>query len=83
MRKTYYFNTGVRRGMNTPYGIQVWKDGTIQIPFECENVPEGASFKFACDDTNNINPNFIFRKILNSGAKGGLCSKCAYFQIIN
>jgi len=84
MRKTYYFDTGVT--IRGPYGCQVWKGGTVQIPFDCENVPEKAIFKFACDNpelAESKHPNYIVAEILDQDKKGGLCSKCAYFQIIN
>lgn len=76
MRKTFWFNTGVKMGMNTPYGCQQWRGGTIQIPFICENVPENAIFKSA-SDTKGENS----FEILNHGEKGALCSKYAHFFI--
>lgn len=51
--KTFYFNTGVH-GNHTPpiklYGNQVWRGGTVQIPFECDGVPDNAVFLFGADD---------------------------------
>lgn len=71
--KTFYFNTGVKPGINA----YLDKMGT-QIPFDCENVPEGATFKFACDNPNikNESSNYIVREIKNSR----LASKYAYFS---
>lgn len=75
--KTFYFNTGVKY-WDYPYLCkgQVEKGGTKQIPFDCENVPEGAVFKFACDDPN-LHPEsgYIVREIHNST----IHSKYAYF----
>jgi len=84
MKKTFWFNTGVKPGMNAPYGCQQWRNGTIQIPVICENVPENAIFKFGCYQNNlpeSEKPNWIVREILNAEEKGGLQSKYAYFQI--
>lgn len=62
--QTFYFNTGVKAEIPTnkrhrpdakPVPLcdgQVWRNGTKQIPFDCENVPEGATFSFACDNPN-------------------------------
>lgn len=79
----FYFNTGVTPNNRTDlYGDQVWRNGTIQIPFECDNVPDGAIFKFACDIPDlelDIHPNRIVRKIHNSD----LLSKYAYFDCPN
>lgn len=82
MKKTFWFNTGVT--IRGPYGCQQWRNGTIQIPVICENVPENAIFKFACDNPDLPEKkwnNYFVAEILNSGEKGALCSKYAYFQI--
>lgn len=75
----FYFNTGVKY-MDYPYlsNGQVVKGGLKQIPFECENVPEGARFSFASDNPN-LHPEagYIVREIKNSS----LLSKYAYFTV--
>jgi len=77
MKRTFYFNTGVKFA-DYPYlyGQQVERGGTKQIPFECENIPDGATFKFACD-----NPNLEGYEgcIIAPIVGGGLLSKYAYF----
>ena len=83
--KTFYFNTGV-----TPFGHsnppmtlgagEVWRGGTKQIPFDCKDVPDNASFMFACDNPSlreSTYENVIVREIFNST----LCSKFAYFKV--
>jgi len=82
-RKTFYFNTGVKPESGSPlFGRQVWKGGTKQIPFTCDNVPDDATFWFACDDRTlpeSEMPGVIVREIIDSGA-GGILSKFAYFK---
>ena len=84
--KTFYFNTGVRPFIHNPpvklSAGQIMKGGTMQIPFDCEDVPEGAIFKFACENKDlreSKYPNYIVREIHNST----LIAKYAYFQIFN
>ena len=84
MKKTFYFNTGVRPWNRSKlFGEQIWKDGTIQIPFTCENVPNGAKFLFACNihDCWELRlKSIIVRRILDYG-HNGLLSKFAYFSV--
>lgn len=87
MKKTFYFNTGVCPYSHNPpvklYGRQIIRGETIKIPFICENVPENAIFKFACDNNElpeSKYPNFLVREILDAG-DGGMISKYAYFQV--
>jgi hypothetical protein len=79
--KTFYFNTGVRIGSGAALCQgQIWRDGVKMIPFDCENVPDGAVFMFACDTANAPEsklPCFIAREIYSTS----LLSKYAYFQI--
>lgn len=80
--KTFYFNTGV-----LPYGhsnpplklmpYQVIRDGTVQIPFDVEDVPECAVFRHASNKSEPEYPSWIVRKIHNSG----LCSEYAHFEL--
>lgn len=78
--KTFYFNTGVT--CRPPFQGEVLRGGTIQIPFDCDNVPEGAVFLFACSDpdikTHHAFPTaeLVVREIHNSN----LCSRYAYFR---
>jgi len=81
MLRTFYFNTGVRQGIHNTslYGNQVYLNGVVQIPFDCENVPKGAIFMFAAPSAELREvkqENVIVRKILNSE----LVSEYAYFQ---
>ena len=82
-KKTFYFNTGVRPESGSPlYGRQVWKNGTKQIPFICENVPDNAIFWFACDSKDlpeSSSKGVIVRAIVDHGP-GGLLSQFAYFK---
>lgn len=88
-RRTFYFDTGVRPGIPLnerhikdakPVPLmtgQVWRNGTMQIPFDCEDVPENVSFAFARDDPNSyLGCGYIVREIHNSS----LGSKYAYFK---
>jgi len=78
MRK-FHFNTGVKVWVNPHIkgGIDSG-NGTVVIPFECEDVPENAVFMYACDNPDlSTSPSMIVRKIHNSA----LLSKYAYFQI--
>jgi hypothetical protein len=80
--KTFYFDTGV-----VPYGHippivlsegEVWRGGTKQIPFQCEDVPDDAIFQFACSNPSlNESKYLLVRKIHNSA----LVSEYAYFQV--
>ncbi len=74
----FQFNTGVRYS-DYPYLVEGQElSGDVKvIPFYCEDVPERASFKYACDDPDlhPDDPNIIVREIYNSK----LISKYAYF----
>lgn len=80
--KTFHFNTGVKIWVNPHIkgGIDSG-NGTVVIPFDCDNVPENSTFMYACDNPNleNDNNNVICREIFNSG----LLSKYAYFKLNN
>jgi hypothetical protein len=58
---------------------QVWSyNGVKLIPFDCDNVPEGAAFAFACDSPElDGHEGHIVRPIHNST----LQSKYAYFKL--
>lgn len=75
--KTFYFDTGVKPGFGAVVMPGYIVRGTIQIPFDCENVPKNAIFKYACDNDTPPHPNMISRKIYNSS----LLSKYAIFLI--
>lgn len=77
MKQTFYFDTGVRTELHLLCKGQVIRGGTKQIPFRCEDVPEGATFKFACD-----NPNLpeAEKMIVREIESEGLCSRYAYFS---
>lgn len=76
--KTFHFNTGVKIWDNPHItgGIDSG-NGTVVIPFDCQDVPDNATFAFACDN-DNLYPDagYIVRPISNSG----LLSKYAYFK---
>jgi hypothetical protein len=77
--KKFYFNTGVIRNSPLSEGM-VWRNGTKQIPFECKDVPDNATFMFACDNPNlpdSKYENVIVREIYNST----LIAKYAYFRL--
>ena len=84
MIKTFYFNTGVKFS-DYPYLCegQVERGGTKQIPFDCEDVPDNATFMYGRDDPNLFATNdpqydkVIVREIHNST----LMSKYAYFSM--
>lgn len=84
MKKTYYFNTGVKPESGSKlFGCQVWKGGTKQIPFICEDVPDNATFLFACDNENlpeAKESNVVVKRILDN-KPGGLVSNFAYFRV--
>ena len=89
MTKTFYFNTGVRPELvnNPPFAYDyhankgnVIKGGTLQIPFTCDDVPDGAIFLHACDIPDlpeSRSDSVIVREITG----GGLLSKFAYFRV--
>lgn len=78
--KTFYFNTGVSR-MNNSYLAEgdIWSPNMIrQIPFICENVPDNATFAFACDhEAIKGKDGFLVVPIIG----GNLLSKFAWFKI--
>lgn len=85
MKKTYYFNTGVRPEtiQNFPYEYHRKKGnvirGTLQIPFECEDVPDKAIFRYAgaADCKLKDYPDVKGFKILS----GNLLSEYAFFKL--
>lgn len=78
MKTTFYFNTGVKFSDYPFLSVgQIQRGGTKQIPFECDNIPEKATFAFACD--NPQIPGFE-RYIVAPIVSEGLLSKFAYFN---
>ncbi|HLO91600.1 MAG TPA: hypothetical protein VK172_10595 [Lentimicrobium sp.] len=86
--KRFYFNTGVRPEtvFNPPFPYEYHRNkgnvirGTLLIPFDCDNVPDNASFYMACDNPElpeAKNPNIIVREIVG----GNMVSKYAYFRV--
>jgi hypothetical protein len=84
--KTYYLNTGVRpfdhdppAGMASMKGFVDSGNGTYIIPFDCEEVPEGAKPFMACDspDLKKEDNDVIVREMFNSR----LLSKYVYFRL--
>lgn len=79
--KTFYFDTGVKFTTN-PFLFrgQVFRNGTKQIPFDCENVPEGSTLLFLSihDDLREAElEEVIVREVFNST----IASKFAYFRV--
>ena len=82
---TFYFNTGVKRYGHVPLVTlskgQIWSDNGVKlIPFDCEDVPANAEFRFACSNPNLPEatlPCYLVREIHNSS----LVSKYAYFFV--
>lgn len=88
--RQFFFDTGVKfknhdglcnqANTNGLFRNQVWREGTKQIPFSCEDVPDGSTFMLTCDnpDLPQSKLDFVIvREIHNSG----LLSKYAYFRI--
>lgn len=77
----FYFNTGVKPGTAPLYADHVWRNGTMQIPFECE-APKDAELMFCCDNPNLSEskiPNIIVCKMFNTS----ILSEYAYMRIYN
>lgn len=77
--KTFYFNTGVKPENRQGVGLcpgQIWR-GTLQIPFDCDDVPDNAVFQFASDQTAPGDEHLIRREMHNTT----MVSKYAFFQI--
>tara|TARA_R110000851_G_scaffold39729_7_gene100724 strand:+ start:1432 stop:1716 length:285 start_codon:yes stop_codon:yes gene_type:complete len=86
MTRTFYFNTGVKPwNTNGLFGRQVWKDGTKQIPFECQDVPEGAVFLMGSSSEevpSGYGHSRIIRREIKDWEDGlGMMSKYAYFRL--
>ena len=78
--KTFYFNTGVQSYMVILPLMKghIIKGGTMQIPFDCDDVPNKATFLYAQDTPPEIqHPNIIFREMHNTA----MVSKYAFFRI--
>ena len=81
MIKTMYFDTGVKPWSGSPlYGNQVWRNGTKQIPFDVEDVPDNAVLMWIApvpDMKEAEYPNVIVRKIFNTS----IVNEYAYFKV--
>lgn len=79
-RRKFYFDTGVRPWIHTsPVPVMpgnVVRGGTLQIPFECDDVPDGAIFVFACDHAPPGHEDLLMREMHNTR----MVSKFAFFQ---
>lgn len=75
--KTFYIP--VEQDSEIPVKGTTNEEGVHLISFECKDVPEGATFLFACDSPNlrKDEKDVIHRKIYNSS----LLSEYAYFKI--
>lgn len=56
---------------------QVWLNGTKQIPFSCEDVPDNVSFLFACNSKETSSSNVVVRELHDTT----LVSKYAHFRL--
>lgn len=80
--KTFYLKTSIKIG--EPHDIRKVvndeEDGTISVPLDCEDVPDGSIFLFASDSPNikrvRGEEGIIYRKIHNSS----LLAEYAYFK---
>lgn len=81
----FYFNTGVRPENVTNFPYEYHRKignvirGTLCIAFDCNDVPENASFMNGYDNPNlydNV-PNVIVREVIG----GNMVSKYAYFSL--
>lgn len=86
--KTFYFNTGVRPANihNPEFPYEYHKkagnkiiNGVLQIPFDCENVPDNAVFQYACDNDIPGDEHLLKREMFNTS----IVSKYAFFKVIN
>lgn len=75
--QTFHFNTGVKYS-DYPFLSkgQIVSGNAKVIPFDCEDVPKGATFAFACDNPN-LHPEagYIVREMHNTA----MLSQYAYF----
>jgi hypothetical protein len=79
--KTFYFNSGVKP-WNTDVKRELAKghkfvNNELQIPFDCEDVPENASLAFLGNDISLAHKNLIAREVHNTT----MCSKYAFFNV--
>jgi hypothetical protein len=57
----------------------VIRGGTLQIPFDCEGVPDGAAFLYAGDTIKpGLDKSVIYREMKNTN----MVSKYAFFRVI-
>ena len=76
--KTFYFNTGIEYHPQRPLAEKaIWRGGTMQFPFDCEDVPNDAVFKFLSDETAPGDEYLLRREIHNTG----MLSKYAFFKL--
>lgn len=85
---TFFFNTGVRPNpfakppiRALPQFGQVLKGGTVQIPFQVENVPSKSELLFLCnypDLPESKHPGRIVARLLPGS---GMVSEYAYFRL--
>jgi len=76
----FYFDTGVKpHNRQSTMPGQVWKNGTLQIPFEAD-APADAFVLFLSQSPDELDrkaPNVIVREV----KKGEVCGKYAYFRL--
>lgn len=78
-----HFNTGVKPWNSSKLGEhEEWINGTKQVAFYVEDVPEGGHFEFACpketfEQVKKDHPCHEYRKIIG----GGLISDYAFFRV--
>lgn len=80
--RTFFFDTGVKvynfsPPVRVPKGDVISSNGIHLVPFDCDDVPERATFRFACDHTPPGSEHLLRREIHNSN----LVSKYAFFFV--
>lgn len=79
MKQTFLFNTGVKEINYPTLGeFEVFVKGEKHIQFECENVPKGAKFLYACSSVLPVDEKEI---LITPIVGGGLLSTHAYFAL--
>lgn len=76
----FYFNTGVKFDHTRKlFADHVWRNGTMQIPFECE-APENAELLFCCGNPN-LPESKLSHVVVCEIHNSSMVSKYAYFRV--
>jgi len=79
--QTFYFNTGVKP-WNTNVQAETARgnkfiNNELNVPFDVEDVPEGAQLASLCSNPDVKGANQIMREVFNTT----MCSKYAFFNV--